>query len=78
MGMFVAGRWQASPERIHVVAPHSRRAIGRVPLATPDQVDEAEGEAHARYSAHGGTSDRHVPRCLATSHKDSTGDTRAG
>jgi glyceraldehyde-3-phosphate dehydrogenase (NADP+) len=41
MDMFVGGRWQGSPEWVDVVAPYSREVIDRVPLATPDQVEEA-------------------------------------
>ena len=78
MGTFVGGRGQESLERIHAVAPHSRTAIGRVPRATSDHVEETEGEPHSYYSVQGGTNHHHVPRCQATGHKDSTGSTHAG
>jgi acyl-CoA reductase-like NAD-dependent aldehyde dehydrogenase len=41
MDMYVGGRWQGSSEWLDVVAPYSGDVIDRVPVATPDQVEEA-------------------------------------
>jgi glyceraldehyde-3-phosphate dehydrogenase (NADP+) len=41
MDMYVGGRWQGSSEWIDIVAPYSGEVIDRVPVATPEQIEEA-------------------------------------
>jgi acyl-CoA reductase-like NAD-dependent aldehyde dehydrogenase len=41
MDMYVGGRRQGAPEWTDVVAPYSGEIIDRVPVATPEQVEEA-------------------------------------
>ena len=39
--LYLAGEWTASAEVVEVLSPYDRRVVGRVALATPEQLEQA-------------------------------------